>query len=56
MKNSSNFLFLLHLSDTYLSSKKVLSCFQYKNFVQYKLKHLFGAETRVAELRQATKI
>jgi hypothetical protein len=49
----SNFLCYSHLSDMYLSSKKIDSCSKYKNIFQYKLKHPFGAEAPVAEMRQA---
>jgi hypothetical protein len=32
------------------------SCSKYINYVQYKSKHPFGAEIRVAEIRQALEI
>ncbi len=52
----SNFLCLLYPSSMHLSSKKVGSCSKYKKIVHYKLKHLFGAEICVTEVRQASKI
>jgi hypothetical protein len=30
--------------------KKLESCTKYKHFLYYKMEHLFGAETRVAEI------
>jgi hypothetical protein len=51
-----NFLCLLHLSDAHFSSKNVGRCSKCKKNVQYKLKHLFGAEMRVDEMQQAAKI
>jgi hypothetical protein len=45
------------ISVTPISAPKWLAAIvNTKKIVQYKLKHLFGAETHVAEIRQSSKI
>jgi hypothetical protein len=41
---------------THISASKRLAVVENTKNVQYKLKHLFGAETRFAEIQQASKI